>query len=110
MKAWEAARFPAQEALVVSPGMERNALQKGQFQPELGCSLVLLHEIVLCEDASRFCQLPEIEEPRHLLDLAYLVLGAVKNAGNICPCFRQHQRAPVFSNLDVELTQVSSSL
>ena len=42
--------------------------------------------------------------------LAYLVLGAVKNAGNICPCFRQHQRAPVFSNLDVELTQVSSSL
>src|SRR5947207_15564703 len=32
MKAWEAARFPAQEALVVSPGMERIALARRQSQ------------------------------------------------------------------------------
>jgi hypothetical protein len=90
--------------------MQFDTLQEGQFQAELRHSLVLLHQIVLREDAGTFGQFLQSEVPGGLHDLAGLVLSKVQNSRGIRACFGKHQRTPVLYYLDIDLAQVRASL
>src|SRR5215469_1870952 len=90
--------------------MQFNTLQCSQLQAELRSSLVLLHKVILREDARALGQFLKSKKLRELLHLAHLIFCKVQNGSSVRTSFGKHQGAPVLYYLVVDLAQICASL
>jgi hypothetical protein len=87
-----------------------DAVEGGQLQAKLWCSLILLRQLVLREDTRALCQFFEREAPCKQPDLLRFIFSQIKDLGGIRSSPGQHQGTPVFHDLHIHLPQVGAGL